>query len=202
MMGLFRRIAFCLLVGVLTIGLTAISCSNPEAEPDPIEAPASLKKSEPISGEGKTDAEVYAEAFDQMNINVDLTDEGFKPASIHIPAGRKIKLVVRNRGTGEHHYRVIGLTPRNLEWLAPNIDTEDIEAAIGTDVEHDMHHTTGFAPFRGESRAGIRPFGDEVHAYVDAAGGVDMVLFVALETGTYEVECPLHLEAVGKVTVF
>ncbi|HMQ31849.1 MAG TPA: hypothetical protein PKD53_14065, partial [Chloroflexaceae bacterium] len=55
-----------------------------------------------------------AEGLRYLTVNVELTDEGIVPAVVAIPAGREIKLVVRNRGTTEHHYQVIGLAPQGL----------------------------------------------------------------------------------------
>jgi hypothetical protein len=201
-MGSIGRLWLGLWIGVLPIGLILTACENPDVASEPEDAGAPSAQPLADANSSKSDAEVYADALAQMVVNVVLTDDGFEPSSLHMPVGRRIKLVVRNRGTQEHHYRVIGLTPRNLEWHAPAVSEAEIEAVIGTEAEHDSHHTTGFAPFRGASLAGIKPFGDEVHAYVDAALGVDMVLFVPAETGTFEVECPLHPEVSGKVTVF
>ena len=55
---------------------------------------------------------------------------------------------------------------------------------------------------RATSPAGITPTGQEVHAYVSGAERIDVVLFTATQTGTFVVQCDLHPEHVGKLTVF
>ena len=135
-----------------------------------------------------------------LTINVELTDDGFTPSSVFIPAGRPVQLVVRNRASAEHHYRVLGLVPQDLLWLAQDLPTPSA-ASTGTD-EHDDHHAEiSFVPFRFASAAGIRPTGTEVHAYAQG-GEVDAVLFTATKAGTFSVRCPLHREVIGKLTVF
>lgn len=142
-----------------------------------------------------------------MTINVDVTDAGIQPSSIFIPVGKRVQLVMRNRGSTEHHYVVLGLVPRDLLWLTKEATVE--EAALVTDGvvrkdDHSAHHQAGsLVPFRSRSSAGIRPLGDEVHAYAaGGGGGMDVVLFTPTNTGTFAVQCPLHPELAGKVTVF
>lgn len=138
-------------------------------------------------------------------INVTISEDGAKPSRLFIPVGERIQLVVRNRDTTEHHYRIVGLIPYGLEWIAPEGD-EPIFDETATEAEIEAashHHGTGFIPFRAESPSGIRPIGDEVHAWVSGRGSaVDQVRFIATNTGTFIVECPLHSEEIGKVTVF
>ena len=59
------------------------------------------------------------EAPDYLTVNVEVSDGAIRPASVFIPAGRPVQLLVRNRGTMEHHYRVVGLTPIS-DPVAPN----------------------------------------------------------------------------------
>lgn len=142
-----------------------------------------------------------------LTINVDTADDGIQPASIFIPVGKPVQLVLRNRGATEHHFRVLGLVPKDLLWLSREATAE--ESALVTDGvvkedEHSAHHQAGsLVTFRARSPAGIRLFGDEVHAYAaGGGGGMDVVLFTATNTGTFTVQCPLHPELAGKVTIF
>lgn len=149
-------------------------------------------------------------------VNVALTDTGFEPETIFLPAGRHVQLVLRNRGTREHHYRVIGLVPAYMSWyLYPEVDISEIDAmspaereelGISGDIddpEHVVHHLTPtFVPFKEESRSGIRPIPNEVHGYAQAGGSGDVLTFFPLNTGSYVVEDVLHPEITGKVVVF
>jgi plastocyanin len=137
-----------------------------------------------------------------ITVNVDITEEGFQPASISIPLGQMVQLVVRNRTMVEHHYRVVGLVPKNLLWLA-DPPTERLEGV--SDDEHEAHHATDFVAWRAPSPSGIQPTGDEVHAWAHIyapGGGKDVILFAATNTGTFQVVNPLHPEMVGNVTVY
>lgn len=138
------------------------------------------------------------ERVTQLTINVELTDAGITPSSVYIPAGKGVQLVVRNRGLREHHYRVLGLVPRDLMWVAPD---EDVS---GGPIDHEAHHHgTSAGAYRAASPAGIRPTGSEVHAYAHGGGGgMDVVLFTATSQGTFAVECPLNPEMVGQLTVY
>lgn len=151
-----------------------------------------------------------------MVVNVALTDTGFEPATIFLPAGRHVQLVLRNRGTKEHHYRVAGLIPAQLRWyLYPDVDIAEVDAmspaereAIGIsgavdDMEHVVHHLAPtFVPFKEPSRSGIRPIPNEVHGYVQAGTAGDVLTFFPLNTGSFVVEDVLHPEIAGKVVVF
>jgi cytochrome c-type biogenesis protein len=130
-----------------------------------------------------------------FTVNVAISDSEIQPSAIFVPAGRPVQLVVRNRGSVEHHYRVVGLAPHEISWL--QIAEDD-----GTGEEHDSHHGRRFVPWRAASPAGIRPSGREVHAYVSPERRVDEVLFTASEPGTYVVRCDLHPEHVARLTVF
>ena len=186
------------LIGLLPIGLLLIACSSADgvSETTGVDTP----QGEPTSA-GNLDAQsaTLSYAFDSVfTINVDLTDEGIQLSSIFIPVGREIQIVLRNRGTTEHHYRVVGLMPTDLSWLA---EPEGTQAEGVTDEDHDLHHSAALVPWWFTSPAGIQPRGDEVHGYA-ARGGLDVVHFVATNVGTFEVQCPLHPEETGTVTVF
>jgi hypothetical protein len=187
------------LVGLVPTGLVLVACSSvadvsntpgvdtPQGEPTAV---AQLDTENAISPD---------DPVGFLTINVDMTDDGFKPPWIFIPAGRGIQLVLRNRGTTEHHFRVLGLVPTDLLW---RVEAEGDPVAEGvTDEEHDLHHNADFVPFRSTSAAGIRPIGDEVHGYAER-GQLDMIRFVATNTGTFAVQCPLHPGIGGTMTVF
>lgn len=135
-----------------------------------------------------------------LTINVELTDDGIEPSSVFVPLGRRVRLVVRNRAAGERHYRVLGLVPQDLVWLAKDLRGESAASTI-TDEHADHDEEISFVPFRFASAAGIRPTGTEVHAYA-RGGEVDVVLFTATKAGTFSVRCPLHPEVIGRLTVF
>ena len=132
-----------------------------------------------------------------FTVNVGVSEAGIQPSTVFVPAGRPVQLVLRNRGTLEHHYRVIGLEAEGLSWLADNPDAAD--AVSG---ENHSHHGRTFVPARGTSAGGIRPSGHDVHAYVTQDRRVDEVLFTANHTGTYVARCDLHPGEVGRLVVF
>jgi plastocyanin len=134
-----------------------------------------------------------------MPINVYVTDEGFQPPYIAIPAGRLVRLVLRNSGTTEHHYRVVGLVPLDPLWRS---EAEDMSLEEGV-TDEDTNPTITLLTCRSgpRRRPGLSPLGDEVHTYA-LRGSKDAMFFTATSTGTYSVQCPLHPEKVGQVTVF
>lgn len=133
-----------------------------------------------------------------FTVNVGVSDVGIQPSTVFVPAGRPVQLVLRNRGTLEHHYRVIGLELDGLSWLAEDADGADVAVS---DENHN-HHGRTFVPERGASPAGIRPSGREVHAYVTQDRRVDEVLFTATRTGEYVAQCDLHPGEAGRFIVF
>lgn len=138
-------------------------------------------------------------AVHYLTINVDITDSGIEPASVFIPMGQRVQLVLRNRGTLEHHYRVVGLVPGELRWASgPN---EVGQGAVSDGGDH-PHHAADFTAWRATSPAGIGLAGDEVHAYAPPGSGMDVVHFTATNAGTFVVQCPGHGKTLGKVTVF
>lgn len=148
-------------------------------------------------------------------VNVTMTDEGFEPSTILIPAGRHIRLVLRNRGSVEHHFRIQGLVPIDMKWyLTPDLDEYDLESMtveelaengiVGDidDAEHVLHHLTPqFVPFRAESPTGVKPLPGEVHGYA-LLGTLDVMTFFASQTGTYESQDVLYPELTGRVIVY
>ena len=139
-------------------------------------------------------------ATDYLTVNVEISDGAIRPASVFVPAGHPVQLLLRNRGSTEHHYRVVGLVPDDLVWVSRVKSTpEDI---VVDEDEHSHHHDRQFVRWREPSPAGIRPTGKEIHAYVSVPGDVDMVVFSASQAGTFAVRCDLHPEEVGKLTVF
>lgn len=150
-----------------------------------------------------------------MVINVSLSDDGFDPETIFLPAGNRVKIVLRNRGNDEYHYRVAGLIPAEMTWvLFPEIDAYDLDSmspenleSLGLggdidDVEHVLHHLVPvYVPYREESPAGIKPLANEVHGYV-TLGKTDVLEFFPTNTGSFVVEDVLHPEITGKVVVF
>ena len=131
-------------------------------------------------------------------LNIDISDAGIEPATVFIPAGQAIQLMLRNRGSREHHYRVVGLVPDDLVWVSRAESAQQNSAA---DAEHN-HHNRQIVRERATSPGGIRPSGREVHAYAPGGSGVDVVLFRATQTGTFIVQCDLHPEKAGKLVVF
>jgi len=133
-----------------------------------------------------------------LTLNIDISDDAISPSAVFVPAGRPVRLLLRNRGSTEHHYRVIGLVPDDLVWL---IRGEKTALAEGSDDEHN-HHVSHFVRQRETTPAGIRPTGTEVHAYVAGPNDLDVVIFTASQMGTFAVQCDLHQEHAGKLTVF
>jgi cytochrome c-type biogenesis protein len=153
------------------------------------------------------DAHVHAEAIsaaaaDQrshsLTLNVYISDSGIDPAIVFVPLGRRVQLVLRNLSTNEHHYRVVGLPARDLLWTAePDLGTLD-----DTSEDEHVHHMRDYVPWREPSPAGIRPTGREVHAYVSPLRVVDVLLFTPTQAGTYDIQCDLHRQMLGRMVVF
>jgi plastocyanin len=132
-------------------------------------------------------------------VNVDLTDGGFTPRTVSVPVGRPVQLVVRNRGSSEHHYHVAGLHPAAMLWLSK---ADLLPAGEEVDREHGGHHPQGFLPYHVcTSRTGLCPTGRDVHAHADPRD-VDVLVFTPTERGTFDAFCPLHRDLRGTVVVF
>ncbi|MBI4202100.1 MAG: hypothetical protein HY532_03155 [Chloroflexi bacterium] len=183
----------------LSLALVACTSAQGVAEPPETAAPREWPTVEVQdhvhhTGTSDEDAGIY------FTINVDITDAGIQPSTVFVPAGQRVKLVLRNRATAEHHYRVLGLEAADLLWLA---EPEGEQEQGVTDEDHEMHHSGEFVPWRATSPAGVKPTGNEVHAYAPgSAGGMDVVLFTAHTTGTFLVQCPLHPEMTAKLIIF
>lgn len=132
-----------------------------------------------------------------LTLNVSISDAAIEPASMFVPAGQPVQLLLRNRGTVEHHYRVVGLVPDDLAWVMAGGGAE----AGGASNEGHDHHNRRFVRTRATSPGGITPSGEEVHVYARARG-IDVVLFTATRAETYVIQCDLHPEKTGKLTVF
>ena len=152
---------------------------------------------------------------DEILVNIFLSDDGIEPSTIFIPAGKPVRLVLRNRGTREHHFRVGGIVPINMAWYTPaDVDAYDIDtmspeqlAELGienssSDAEHELHHQNGaFLPFKKESLSGVKPLPNEVHGYVQV-GLNDVMSFLTVNTGVFVAEDVLHPEFQARVIVF
>lgn len=187
------------LVALLTLSMALAGCSGSNSD------------------ESETESAFVDPDFgsDPIVINVSLGEEGYDPETLFLPAGQRVKLILRNRGRSEHHYRVAGLIPAEMTWvLFPEIDAYDLDSmspedleALGLtgdidDVEHVLHHLTPvYVPYREESPAGIKPLANEVHGYV-TVGKTDVLDFFPTNTGTFVVEDVLHPEITGRVIVF
>ena len=99
-----------------------------------------------------------------MTVNIAVSDAGIAPSTVFVPAGHPVQLMLRGRGTHEHHYRVVGLVPDDFWWVAPRESTAAVPAS---DDGHD-HHNRQLVKTRATSPAGITPTGREVHGYVSA----------------------------------
>jgi cytochrome c-type biogenesis protein len=176
----------------LAIGLQGDSVAAPQQP-----AGAGEVQSHQAMDHGAAHATPAGGPGDYLTLNIGISDSDIEPSTVFIPAGRPVQLLLRNRGTTEHHYRVVGLVPDDLAWIARGENT----ASPGVSDEHN-HHGRQFIASRAASPSGIRPTGDEVHAYVSSEHRVDVVLFTATQTGTFAVQCDLHPEQIGKLTVF
>jgi hypothetical protein len=189
---------------IVTVALLATGCSGFFGSSDEADVPADeTVMVEPDLSSGTTVLNIY------------LSDDGFEPSTVFLPAGRHIKLILRNRGNAEYHYRIGGLIPTYMSWLmVPEVTEVDMIsmsqeelAALGlggeiTDLDHELHHIKPvFVPFREESPAGIQPLATEVHGYV-TRGTLDVLDFFPTNTGTFVVEDVLHPGVTGKVIVF
>lgn len=195
-MTLRRRHAIGLLCGLVAAGMLLVGCA-----PTPAATVAPLAAIAPAS------PQQAGAALRFLTVNVELTDDGISPAMVAIPAGREIKLVVRNRGVTEHHYQVVGLPAKDVwristEGASATRDSNDAMATV-SDAEHEDHHNHGASLGTYLSQTGITPGAGEVHAFAQGGGGgMDVLFFTATTPGTYEVRCPLHPDFVAKLIVF
>ncbi len=197
------------LIGVLALSLVAAACSSSDTGS--------------VGGAVRSEREIVTVQPDlgmpPLNVNVLLTDEGFEPDFIFLPAGRQIRLVLRNRGTTEHHFRIKGLVPAQLRWmLTPEVDETEVDdlspeemADLGivleggegeADLSHIVHHLTPqFVPTKEVSPTGIKPLGTDVHGYA-TLGTTEVMTFFALQTGEFVSEDVRFPDITGRVIVF
>ncbi|GEM_PF-1833408 len=194
-----------LLVGIAPLAMALAACTSASGAPQ--QAAQTAPQVEPLNVVRQYDvgAETHRDVpVSYVTVNVEVTDEGYVPLSIVIPVGRRVQLVMRNRGTTEHHYRVLGLVPEGMVSPAAPEDEVPAEAPTGvSDGEHEQHHSgdVAFVPSRAVTTpAGVRVTGDRVHVWAEA-GGVNMVIFAATAPGTFEVSDPRHPGIVGKLVV-
>ena len=139
-----------------------------------------------------------ASTISAYTLNIDITDSGFVPSRVSVPVGRPVQLVVRNRGSSEHHYHVAGIHPTDMLWLSK---AHLLAPVADRNEEHTGHHPEGFLPYHVcTSRQGLCPTGRDVHAHADPQD-VDVLIFTATERGTFDAFCPLHPEIRGAVIV-
>jgi cytochrome c-type biogenesis protein len=191
------------LLGVSAAGV-ALFAQEPRASAPGVDAHEAMDHS--AHAAARPDDEVH-----YLTVNVAVSNDAFEPSTVFVPAGQPVQLMLRDRGTTEHHYRVVGLTPDELWWMAPGASSETTPplseslseplSDAAADDAHD-HHSRHFVTTKAASPRGITPSGREVHAYVTLANNIDMVLFTASQTGTFDVVCDLHPEKVGRLTVF
>jgi len=135
-----------------------------------------------------------------LTFNIDLTKDGPKPEHLFVPSNRAVQLVFRNRATSEVHYKVLGLKPDEISWIAVPED-EVIREDDVSEEDHDAHHDRDFVPWREESRSGIQPSGEEIHGYT-AMGELDVVRFVSTVLGPFDVVDPLYPEFWAGLTIY
>lgn len=134
---------------------------------------------------------------DYLTLNAGISDTGLEPAALFVPAGRPVQLMLRNRGTQEHHFRVVAMVPDDVRWIAQASPAPDAD-----DDDHSNHHNRQFVRTRAASPGGIVPTGKDVHAYVAVPGDIDIVLFSTSQIGKFAVHCDLHDEQIGTLEVF
>lgn len=189
-----------ILVSLMPLGLVLVSCSEGVGVPDLTGMAATQDKPAAVASLGESRA-TSPDDSGYLTINVEMTDDGIQPASIFIPAGQRVLLVMRNRGNHEHHYHISGLVPQDMLWLSTetgNMETDGMDAS-----EHSEHNHGGqMVPYHKCSPGSvICPTGNAVHAHA-GAGGMDAIFFTANNTGTFLAGDPLHPEMTAKVTVF
>ena len=182
-MGTGRR---RILISLLAIGLLLIACTSAPPVPTAVAPWADFA----------ADADHAEHHGSTLTVNVYVTDAGFEPASIAIPAGRAVELVLRNVGADEHHLKVAGLAATGLMRLSR------VEVVAAVDGNHAHDHGGSLVPIGSStSSAGIRRSGNEVHAYA-FGGGMDVIVFTATKSGAFKMHCPLHPGLTGRVEVY
>ena len=175
---------------------------TPEGDAPPTGDSEMLAPTSPDSAPLVTSGAAAGQEMDYVTVNVDITEAGFVPASVHLSLGQRVQLVVRNRTGVEHHYDVLGMKADDILWIA---DPMPAKPDGMSEEDHDAHHAADFVPWRAPSIAGIEIAPNEVHAWTyeyAPGGGKDVLRFTPTVAGTYKVVCPLHPGLVGEVVVF
>ena len=194
------QVRYYVLVALGVLGLALAACSSPASVADTGRGVA--PQLEPTStvnlDEHRVTSSVEPAGF--LTINVDMADGSIQPASIFIPAGQRVLLVMRNRGNYEHHFHISGLVPQDMLWFSK--ETGDMETDGMGAAEHSEHHSGQMVSYHKCSPgAVICPTGNAVHAHA-GAGGMDAIFFTATNTGTFLAADPLYPEMTANVTVF
>ena len=184
------RLKFLLLASALAVGVVLASCANPPNQTDTLAPAVAIQN----------DASIISsdQLLPYLTINVDINDAGIQPASIYLPVGQSVLLVMRNRGDHEHHFHISELLPTDMLWLSKEGVVGDIDTA-----EHAEHNHGGdMVPYHICSpESGIICPSGAVHAHAEA-GDMDVILFTPTNAGTFVAKDPLHPEIVGQVIVY
>ncbi len=191
----------------MLLGVACTADAGADAPPaDGAPGTAPLGSGEAIAG--RTAAETPAGAnVAPLVVNVTLSDDAILPEVLAIPLGRPITLIVRNRGTREHHYQIRDMAATGLFWFAggdgavdPVLAAEDPEAAT-----HGGHHGPNeMLPYDiCDSKYGFIacPTGEWVHVYAPPSG-MDVIAFSAAQTGTYDAFSQFDPGLTAKVVVY
>ena len=181
-------------VAAAGVALALAACSGPSGDPgdsSPAGSADVLRQ--------QSSATTNRASADILTINVILTDDAFQPSTIFMPAGQRVRLVVRNQGQTEHHFHIEGLVPQDMFWAAKDLLSE---TDLGSDLDSHGHQVGDLVPFHMcTSRSGLCPTGKTVHAHA-MASDLDIILFTPADTGTYRIVCPLHPNISGSAVVF
>ncbi len=131
---------------------------------------------------------------DERSVVVRATDDGFKPTRLRVDAGQPLIFVFQNESETEHHFHIMGLQPVDLRWFQMAVhDLDD----YGPDALRTGERMTGHMC---TSDSGICRLGTNVHLHANPHE-FDAVGFVAPESGTFLVVCPLHAEMTAELIV-
>lgn len=97
-------------------------------------------------------------------ITVDMNEFLYEPASITIPAGQPVELILTNSGAQEHDFVVETISVTNVQKEG---DSGGVNHAHGADVDYDLHIST-------------------------SAGGTSTLSFTVTEPGTYKIFCSIQ----------
>lgn len=148
-------------------------------------------------------------------VNVSVGDLGISPSLVTVPAGRPVQIVMRNPGLREHRYEIVGLEPEDSVWFTleatvpqegsalPDATGGPANNGISAPLdEHEAHHSGAFVP-RRFCDVNRGPCGEEGYIQVRApAGGIGVIMFIPITTGTYAVIDPGRSDSSAKLVVF